>query len=274
MTAGPETRAAGRLPLLDAALAPGRFDQPGRGIIAADSSHPVLSNFAAWRDLTVFQTVKLAKPGVAEVILELDDGTPLLIESSVGSGRLMILMSALDSQWNSLVISPAFIDFIVNTLSYLADDLLPVDVLVGQAFALPAQSIQLFDVSGKRVLGLGDTVGRPTVRIDEPGVYQLRTPGSTRLLAVNTDVRESDLSPAAQEVLQRWQSATATDITSDINSTPLETSDQGSVDERRIVPLAYWLLVALLLLVIAEPLLANGAGFGPGNSGADARKRA
>ena len=143
----------------------------------------MLSGFDAWRDLTVFQVVKRAQPETGEVILALDDGTPLLVEHVVGAGRLMVLNTALDPQWSSLVVRPAFVGVVANVLGYLAEDLLPGGALVGQAFAIPAQSVQLFDASGARVLGLADTVGRPTVSLTKPGLYQLRTPSRSRPLA-------------------------------------------------------------------------------------------
>ena len=93
--------------------------------MAVDRSHPVLTGFAAWRDLTVFQVVKRAEPETGEVILALDDDTPLLVEYPLGAGRLMVLTTALDPEWSSLVVRPAFVVFMANLLGYLAEDLLP-----------------------------------------------------------------------------------------------------------------------------------------------------
>lgn len=253
LTAGPATRAAGRLPILDVALAPNRFDQTRRGVVASDRSHPVLAGFAAWRDLSVFQVVKLAEPVTGEVILVLDDDTPLLMEYPVGAGRLMVLTTALDPEWSSLVVRPAFVAFMANLLGYLAEDLLPGEALVGQAFAIPAQSVQLIDSSGARVLGLADTVGRPTVSIAIPGVYQLRTPSRSRPLAVNTDLRESDLRRAPQDLLARWQAATSQ--TNPVQETSVVTATTNEATHEQ--PLAEWLLALLAILVLAEPLLAN-----------------
>lgn len=256
LIAGPATRAAGRLPILDVALAPSRFDQTSRGIVAVDRSHPVLSGFAAWRDLSVFQVVKRAEPETGDVILALDDDTPLLVEYPVGAGRLMVLTTALDPEWSSLVVRPAFVAFMANLLGYLAEDLLPSEALVGQAFAIPAQSVQLIDAAGTRVLGLADTVGRPTVSVATPGVYQLRTPSRTRPLAVNTDLRESDLRRAPDELLARWQAAT-TQPSRQTSTTFTSSTRTSTSDTTHHQPLAAWLLALLALLVFAEPLLAN-----------------
>jgi len=260
LVAGPATRTAGRLPLIDTALAADRLDQSSRGVTVLDRSHPALTGYAVWRNLVVFQAIRTnraaagagGRTGTGEVILALDDGTPLLVEMRVGAGRLMLLTTALDPQWSSLVVSPAFVGFMANLLGYLAEDLLPVQALVGEALALPAQSVQLFTAEGTRVLGLAQTIGRPTVSLAEPGVYQLQTPGSNRLLAVNADVRESDLRRTAEDLLERWQAATA--------SKSAVTASSPDKDATHSLPLAPWLLALLVLLLLLEPLLANAGG--------------
>lgn len=266
MTAGPATRAAGRVAVLELALSSNRFAQAPRGAVAEDQSHPVLTGFGAWRDVTVFQTVKTAEEdgqqvgGGGEVILRLDDGTPLLVEYRVGAGRLMFLTTALDPAWSSLVVRPAFVDFTANVLGYLAEDLLPAEALVGQPFAIPAHSAQLFDASGERVLGLAQTVDRPTVSLAAPGVYELRTPSSSRFLTVNTDPAESDLATAPADLLERWQaastraSARVSAKTNIVNSNPV-LANQAAPNQ--FLQLAPWLLALLALIVFTEPVLAN-----------------
>jgi hypothetical protein len=262
LTVGSETRAAGRIPLIDLALAADRFEQTPRGMMALDRSHPALAGFANWQDLTFFQAIQTATGEAGgEVILTLDDGTPLLTEYRIGTGRLMLLGTALDPAWSTLVVRPAFVGFMANLLGYLAEDLLPSEALVGQPFAIPAQSVQLFSEAGERVLGLADTVGRPTVSLATPGVYQLRTPSSSRLLAVNTDLAESDLAPAPADLLDRWQNTaekTASALLSDEAAGSLPATPAAEPAETgHDYPLAPWLLGLLALLVLAEPIFAN-----------------
>lgn len=273
LVAGPATRSAGRLPLLDATLAADRFDQSSRGVTVQDRSHPVLAGYATWRDLTVFQALRTSagtagsggQAAAGDVILALDDGTPLLVEVRVGAGRLMLLTTALDPQWSSLVVRPAFVGFIANLLGYLAEDLLPVQALVGEALALSAQSVQLFGADGARVLGLADTVGRPTVSLPQPGVYRLQTPSSNRPLAVNVDVRESDLRRADDDLLERWQAATAN---TSVGATAIAAAPAVGAAATHTLALAPWLLALLALLSLLEPLLANTglANTGPANT--------
>lgn len=273
MTAGIDTRAAGRISVLDLPLAADRFNQMARGVTALDRSHPALAGFTGWQDLTFFQVVSTAGNARAagEVILALDDGTPLLSEHRLGAGRLMLLGSALDPGWSTLVVRPAFVGLLTNLLGYLAGDLLPTGALVGEPFAIPARNVQLFAEDGGRILGLSETVGRPTVRLAEPGIYELRTPASSRYLAANVDPAESDLRRADAEILWRWQATASGGPGRQASRSAMAGIPAPSAPAGREVPLAPWLLILLALLVVLEPLLANlappRAGRSPGTAG-------
>jgi hypothetical protein len=96
----------------------------------------------------------------------------------------------------------------------------------------------------------------------EPGVYQLRTPSSSRRLAVNTDLAESDLTRAPDELLARWQTSaqsgrSVTGGEPGITATPANGSDAAAARHSWALSLAPWLLVLLALLVFIESLTAN-----------------
>jgi hypothetical protein len=255
MTVGPATSRAGRLPLtgqpLEARL---REDEP-RGVVAVDRRHPALANFGAWHEVTVSRCLTNVQGTSGSVLLALDDGCPLLLEHRLAAGRLLVLMTALDPAWSSLVTEPAFVAFVADALGYLAEDTLPAAAVAGQPLAIPAANVQLFDQAGRRMLGLGDTVGRPSVPLHVPGIYTLRTPSTERLLAVNPDPRESDLRPADPALLERWQEASRA-----VAAVPAATDSE---DAPRTLPLAPWLLALLGVLAVLEPLAANAAGSRP-----------
>ncbi len=250
MAVGPATRTLGRLPLVDTDITANRFDTVNRGLVAKDRTHPVLSGFSAWRGVAVFQRVEPTGLEGARVLLVADDGAPLLVEYRIGAGRLMVLLTALDPAWTSWVVQPAFVEFVDSLLGYLAEDVLPVAATVGEPIALPVLSVQLIGPDGERVLGLSDTVERPTVRLSGPGLYQLRTPGGLRALAVNVPAAESDLRPASAALLARWEDAANSGVrqVQELTSSPLAAVD---------FELAPWLLALLLLLAVLEPLTAN-----------------
>jgi len=244
-TAGPATERAGRLPLAELPLTPRRLERSVSGVTAVDAGHPALRRFGAWQAVSVFR--HLAPEAEVEVLAALDDGTPLLVERRVGAGRMLALLTALDPEWSTLVAEPAFVAFVADALAYLAEDHLPGAATAGEPLAMPAASLQVFDLQGRRKLRLNDTAGRPTVRLDEPGIYTVRTPNRQRQLAVNTDPRESDATPAAAALLDRWRRALPA-------GAPAATAVAAVT---RPAALAPWLLLALLVLAVVEPLAAN-----------------
>lgn len=255
MTVGPATRQAGLLPLLDAAVEADRAGAEHRGVVAEDRSHPVLSGFHAWQEVTVARVLRTSEPTSGSVLLALDDGTPLLVEHRLGAGRVLVLMTSLDPAWSTLVLSPAFVGFVADALGYLAEESLPSAAVAGEPMAIPAANVQLFDADGNRLLSLGQTVERPAVPLEAPGIYTLRTPSRERLLAVNPDLRESDLAPANGELLERWQSASRSFETVPSEAATVVAADEGD----RLLSLAPWLLLVLGLLAVLEPVMANTA---------------
>jgi hypothetical protein len=257
MTAGPNTRAAGGFALIDTPLDGARMAAEGNfGVVPVDRSHPVLGGFSGWQNSKVYQSVRFMGEAPGNTILALDDGSPFLVELRVGAGRMLVLTTALSPEWSSLVVQPAFVTFMANAVNYLAEELLPSAATVGQPFAIPASSLQIFDDDGGRVLGLGDTVDRPAVRLDAPGIYEVRTPTRTQPLAVNLDGRESELAPASPDLLNAWQDAT---LASSSLQDAAERAKKGLAAEDVVqeLALAPWLLLALLIVVLSECLVAN-----------------
>jgi hypothetical protein len=146
------------------------------------------------------------------------------------------------------VVQATFVEFVARLMSYLTEDTLPSAVTVGAPVTLPALSVQILDPAGNRVLGLSDTVERPTVRLATPGLYQLRTPGGARPLAVNVPSIESPLEPAADALLVRWQQGMET------GPVPHSAAAAATVTA---VDLAPYLLLMLFMLAMMEPLIAN-----------------
>ena len=66
------------------------------------------------------------------------------------------------------------------------------------------------------------------------------------MLAVNTPVAESDLTPAPPDVLERWQTAQAG-----------AGQPNGSMTPGSLLEFAPWLFAFLALLAVAESALAN-----------------
>ncbi len=54
-----------------------------------------------------------------KTLIALDDGTPLLIERTLGAGRMLILTVPVDRRWSDMAIHPLFVHFIGAAASYL-----------------------------------------------------------------------------------------------------------------------------------------------------------
>ena len=268
MIVGPRAQREGALPLVGA-LTASVFDMD-RQVLVADTAHPLAQG--GWADVTVARALASPTPGLQTILSlvpmasdERETGlVPLLAEKRLGKGRMLVLLTALDRGWSSLVLRPAFVGLIGNAVAYLAGDFVPT-AFAGEALPISATSLQLFDADGQRVLALNETVGVSggVVQVSRPGVYTVRTPGRETLMAVNTDPRESDLRPMAGELLVRWQDAASRTQ----RAQPSEDASQALptvVDQVARLPLAPWLLTFAIALLVAESVAANVGRIGLG----------
>lgn len=257
LIAGPRVQEAALLPLGGETVT-GRIAGGIRSVVAVDVEHPLAA--------TSFQGVEvrrsLSLPALSgEAILALVPESPgprsvpdapWVVEKRFGKGRLLVLLTALDREWSSLVLRPAFVGFVRNTIDYLAENL-PLAARAGEAVSVPASSVQIFDANGRRLLALNNTATRPVVRIPRPGFYTVRTPGREASIAVNVDTRESDLRSVPDRFLDRWQTAAGPEA-GPVPDTGA--ADRGETESRRH-PLAPWLLILAAVLLLVEALAAN-----------------
>jgi len=107
---------------------------------------------------------------------------------------------------------------------------------------------QIFDPRGEKALGLG--AGSDDVLLDQVGFYEVVGGGTTELVAVNFDPRESDLTPIDAGILDRWRglgvrAAEQTQRAAPIGAEPIVSS------------LGPWLVILLVLLVVMETAAGN-----------------
>jgi hypothetical protein len=260
-----------RLPLLDAAVdgSAGNSTTP-LTVGQLDAGHPLLAGLSGWESLSIGHLLVLAPRPSDQVLVAASNGAPLLLERRVGRGRLLIYTSDLNDDWNDLPVQPLFVGLLAQMGRYLGGrgEFPPLQT-VGASIALgrdggPAG--QVVDPSGRTVLSLADTRRALTVRLDQAGFYQIYTPAGEALVAVNPDLRESDLAPMSPALLQRWRAALAAQqaapaaaartATADGAANGSDTADAGGTAGAAI-PLAPVLLGLLALLALAESLLGN-----------------
>ena len=258
---GPRTSRARALPL-GGEVESSVFDTKAQ-VVVRDAGHPLAAG--GWGEVAVDRALALPN-GYGETILSLvprarelggapagAGGRPMLIEQRLGAGRMVILLTALDREWSTLVLKPAFVGFVANAVGYLAGEFARAGH-AGEPLPVTSGNVQLFDAQGVRVLALGDTAGGSgnVLRVAEPGLYTVRTPGRETLLAVNVDPRESDLARMSADVLERWQDAAQRGAPA-----AARPAVQAATGEPAGTPLAPMLLALGLALLLVESAAAN-----------------
>jgi hypothetical protein len=143
-------------------------DRGDAGVLAvSDLRHPIFRPFdavAANLGQVSFQRAWQLQPAASwRVIASYTRGMPALVERAAGQGRIVLFTSDLDRRWNDFPLHPAFVPFAQETVRYLG------------ARAAETAMYLVADVPP----------GVPA----RPGIIQ----AEGRTLAVNIDVRESDI---------------------------------------------------------------------------------
>jgi hypothetical protein len=225
-----------------------------------DSSHPVLRNAEGWQDVRFFRHMKVEPAVDDKVLIALLDGSPLLIERAVGAGRMLLLTSPLEREWNDFATHPLFVRFIGEAARYLsgagvsaASSQVGSVVMTGLT---AASGGQIFDPQERRVLNLNETASAERLIPDQAGFYEVRNGAGVRWLAVNVDPRESDLTPMSSQTLQRWRGLQAAQPAV-ANAAAKSNAQAAQSPSTAAVSLGYWLLVLAAALLVTEILMAN-----------------
>ena len=233
-----------------------------------DDTHPMTSDTSSnWRSISVLRHLPLTANESDRVIIELTDGSPLLIERSIGDGRVLVLASALKSSWNGLAVNPLFVAFIVGAIEHLSGfDNASLERSVGETITVPPGA-QLLNPDGEPVRDLSDIKRKGRVELRERGIYTIRSTTGTEVISINVDSRESDTRATDAQTISQWQ---ATGVRSTTQNSPENSSnnpannDAGSntasilaEDKRQTKSLWPWLLAILLVLALTETLYSH-----------------
>jgi hypothetical protein len=258
LTLGERAAQLSRLPVSDARLARGAArtagNEPAR-VAELEQSHSMLREPGAWRRIRFFKHVPVEAPEGARVLMRFENGTPLMLEQTLGKGKLLLFASPLDRQWNDLAIHPLFVRFVAEATAYLANTRTDAAAAtVGTA--MDAATVrggggQVFDPAGKRASMKGGLGGGTQWIPDMPGFYELRAGGHSDYIAVNVDPRESRLARWDEASRERWLAL------QDLERTAANTGTAAAAPGERLFPLWFWLLFGAAILAFMEPLLAN-----------------
>ena len=231
----------------------GRQDGEFLVVGTLDRSHPALGQMDDVRRARFYRHVALAPLDGDRVLMRLDEGGPLLIEHTLGTGRVILYGSSLDREWNDLPVQPVFVPMIAQLSAYLAGDLqVSFDARLGSALSARTMGFagaQVFAPDGDMALGIAGAGAGDDVLVDQIGFYEVVGAGRTELVAVNVDPTESD--PAAMDVaeLTRWR-----ELSPGAQQANAANSGMIEVPPTELWP---WILALLAAIVLAESWIAN-----------------
>ncbi len=207
------------------------------------------------------------------VIARYNDGDIALLERLVGQGRVLVLTTTLDTQWNDLAVQPIFLPFLHHSLRYLAafeshptgfEVGTVVDVMRyaraiagGDAIVAAADDSALIVElpSGKEIRLSRQS---PLLAIEEQGFYQIHraTPDDVEVvLAANINPAEADLKTLdvkrfVEEIMN------SADSVSDGAALRLRQAEEYEQQQQ----IWYVILCLVLVLMLVEAFTANWIG--------------
>jgi Aerotolerance regulator N-terminal/von Willebrand factor type A domain len=257
VTLGHNSMAKMKVPVSDDHIAESRY--AGREgdrfqtVAWLDPSHPSIQKDNNWTGVEFLRALRV-DPGKSRVVARLSDETPLLMDQQLGSGHVEVFASTFDNIDNNFPRHASFVPFVEQTARYLGRlDSGPPAVQVGSFEELrdskeKGSAVDVVDPKGGRVFDLKEAATAQNVQFTMAGFYDIRRPnGRNELVAVNSDRRESDLTPASAEDLKLWQNTA--------NGT--SGGDSSATSEQKPVSLWWYVMLAALALAVAESVLGN-----------------
>ncbi|MBN2525402.1 MAG: BatA domain-containing protein [Deltaproteobacteria bacterium] len=235
---------------------------------AVKLSHPIFHTLG--EQSTGLENVKiknhlLLKPNPAverEVLVQLADGLPLLLERKIGKGTTLLLTTTIDRDWSDLPIRPGFLPLIQRSTRYLSRSLAfrePRTIDVGKTVSLPVvegmQKLIVLSPSKKRtVFSANRLTGQANIWF-----RQTNRPGPWRVFAEM---------PESGGLTELQSSAFVTNVASsesDLSRKMKESGDLSRDDRDRYTALegklpvwSHLLMVALFLLFVETILVGMG----------------
>ncbi len=162
--------------------------------------HPIFEVFRQGGRLTgahVFGYFRSEPRATSSVLARYEDGSPALIESNVGKGRVLVFTSSLGASWNDLPLTPLYLPLVHQMVRYLGGRDSNSWYGLGQTFTVARDSQgpppPVDTPSGSRVSEERLTPdGELLVTAREPGFYRLRYSAGPDFTAVDLDSSEGD----------------------------------------------------------------------------------
>ena len=231
----------------------GRRDGEFLVVGALDRTHPALGRMDEVRRARFYRHVAVQPQGGDRVLMRLDEGGPLLVEHTLGAGRVLLYGSSLDREWNDLPVQPVFVPMIAQLAAYLAGDhQVSFEARLGAALSARSMGFagaQVFAPDGDMALGIAGAGAGDDVLVDQIGFYEVVGAGRTELVAVNVDPGESDPAAMARDELARWS-----ELGPGAEQAGAAISGIMDAPPTELWP---WILALLAALVLAESWIGN-----------------
>jgi Aerotolerance regulator N-terminal/von Willebrand factor type A domain len=265
---GPAAAVLPRVPVLDepiqASNYAGREGDRFLSVIDVDAGHPVLRSVDRFTGVKFYQTIRV-NPMKSRVLARMNDQSPLLMERSIGEGKVIAFASTFDNVSNDLPLHASWVPFVTQTALYLggggAEQ--PVNVPVDTYVELRASgndannknasgaAAEVLDADGKRLLSLEESAKATNFLLDHEGYFEIKTAAGRRsLFAAHADRRESDLAPIPKETLDLWKGTGSTDASG-------AGGGGAASDGQKPWPLWPYILLVLLGVAVAESIVAD-----------------
>lgn len=273
LAVGASDARAQRLPIVGQVVGEGHFYARGGGSFASagamDASHPAVQSADALADTKFFyaSSLLLGDGSHTRILARLADGSPLLLDQSLGQGHILIFASGFDNVTNDLPLQPAFVSFVDRIARYLAgvqqaggaklvDSFVQLRSPSGTA-AGPSHGslVEVTGPGGSRPLSLEQEATAQSFPLTRAGFYQVRfANGRDALIAANPDRRESNLQLIPADTLRLWSGNNAPD------GAPNDAVNTGTAAEpqRSTYGLWWWVMLVLLIAALAESIVASG----------------
>ncbi|MGM0486119.1 MAG: hypothetical protein ACQESR_05085, partial [Planctomycetota bacterium] len=249
----------------------------GWNISWLDAEHPVVAPFvepaSVHQGVQVFQFVEMAstKGTSARVLARLNEGQPLLVERSVGSGSLYLLATSLHVDWTNFPLKPLFLPFVSRLTFHLAGSNATQPLLTaGDSWSLPVAvsdevKVEIVQPDGQVVQISTSNPETNRIRFDEThqvGVYEARIhrgPDTQKAaFAVNPDPDEFASRRIERTELEQFLRPSKVFYCDDASrvSEAIQTLRKG-------VELGGVFLLLVLVALVAEAYYANRRALGP-----------
>jgi len=267
----------GSLRLLPARLGP-IVDQRETRLDPLGYRHPIVEVFrgrerSGLLTAPVHKHFRLTIPrqSKAQVALKLAGGDPLIVEESIGRGRVVMVATSADTSWSALPLWPSFVPLVQEILSFAAGgqsqqrNLMvgeplggPLPATLGEAPVVVRNPRGRSEPVAPQISGEGNSWSYPDTMLS--GIYsvQLGPPvARTESFAVNVDTAESDLRAFTADELR-------SDVWPDVpfvHQTTWENADRPALARAsRSREFPGGLLYGLFVLLLVETVLARRFG--------------